>query len=116
MEDDQTQQILERARESRTRNPEGVKGWLVTEHKDWLDKREDRQVDSQTQMVTPHTDIATSGEDNVSLLLQRFGARHKDVAVSMDNETSKTIKVPGTSNNKTTILWLIHLDLSAQTG
>ncbi|KAK4694152.1 hypothetical protein P7C71_g3381, partial [Lecanoromycetidae sp. Uapishka_2] len=32
-------EVLEKAKESRARDPEGIMAWLVSEHKDWLDVR-----------------------------------------------------------------------------
>lgn len=39
---DRSQEVLNRARISRAENPQGIRGWRVTEHPDWLEvKRED---------------------------------------------------------------------------
>ena len=38
VKDSASQEILQRARESKEANDEGVVGWLVAQHEDWLDK------------------------------------------------------------------------------
>ncbi|RFU24033.1 hypothetical protein B7463_g12303, partial [Scytalidium lignicola] len=36
MSDEESQRILEHAKQSRAANPDGIKPWLVTDHSDWL--------------------------------------------------------------------------------
>jgi hypothetical protein len=39
MGSDRSQEVLNRARISRAENPQGIRGWRVTEHPDWLEVR-----------------------------------------------------------------------------
>ena len=56
IEGDQSQEVLKKAKRSRSENPEGIRGWLVTEHPDWLEvKSEDVTQDTGTEHE--HTSI-----------------------------------------------------------
>lgn len=46
VEGDRSQEMLKKAKRSRAENPEGIRGWMVTEHPDWLEvKSEDVTLD-----------------------------------------------------------------------
>lgn len=49
IEGDRSQEVLKKAKRRRSENPEGIRGWLVTEHPDWLEmKFEDMTLDPGT--------------------------------------------------------------------
>lgn len=41
--EDQSREVLDRAKESRAENKDGIKGWMVTQHADWLDHPSQKQ-------------------------------------------------------------------------
>lgn len=46
IEGDRSQEVLKKAKRRRSENPEGIRGWLVNEHPDWLEvKSEDETLD-----------------------------------------------------------------------
>lgn len=46
IEGDRSQEVLKKAKRSRAEHPEGIRGWMVTEHPDWLEvKSEDVTLD-----------------------------------------------------------------------
>ena len=93
VEDSRTREVMAEARKSRTRNGEGIAGWKVTEHDDWLDiKQEDGNdgVDNEDEGTAEAGD-GPSVKD-VNLALDRFRSAHVGVEASL-NEDSRTVTV-----------------------
>lgn len=84
---------MEKARESRAENSEGITVWQVAEHEDWLDVKQedgDNDVDKEEgNMADPNSG---SSIHDVNAALDRFRSAHKDVEVSL-NEESRTVTV-----------------------
>ena len=60
IESDRSQEVLNKAKRSRAENPEGIKGWLVNEHPDWLEvKSEDVTLDPMTGDETTSATVET---------------------------------------------------------
>lgn len=53
IEGDRSQEVLKKAKRSRAEHPEGISGWMVNEHPDWLEvKSEDATLDPVAGNVT----------------------------------------------------------------
>ena len=88
LEDSRTKEVMENAKQSRRENSEGIIGWQVTEHEDWLDvKQEDGNDDADKE----EGDNADAGDDaslsNVTAALDKFRSTHVGVDVSMDKDS-----------------------------
>lgn len=60
IESDRSQEVFKKAKRSRAENPEGIRGWLVNEHPDWLEvKSEDVTVDLMTGNETTSAAVET---------------------------------------------------------
>ena len=94
MEDSRTKEVLERAKESKARNAEDITNWLVTEHKDWLDVKDDQLGDALD--LGGDVGAAVSGAEitveGMQSILEKFRESHLGVEVSLE-ESSRTIKV-----------------------
>ena len=93
VEDDKTKEVMEKARQSRMENGEGITGWQVTEHEDWLDAK---KVDGTEDMDHEDRDLAetedSSSMNDVNAALDKFRSTHMGVEVSLD-EDSRTMTV-----------------------
>ena len=94
VQDSRGQSIFARAIESRTKNEEGVTGWLVTQHPDWLD----RAVEDGVKKLNLAEDQTNDGSrrnfssEDVTSALDSFRETHPLVEVLVENE-AKSIKV-----------------------
>lgn len=93
VEDSRTKEIMEKAKGSRAENSEGITGWQVAEHEDWLDIiREDGSHDA----VKEEGNIADAGGgssvNDVNAALGTFRSAHMGVEVLLD-EGSKMVTV-----------------------
>ena len=93
VEDSKTREVIEKARERRTENGEGITGWQVAEHEDWLDvKQEGHNEDiNQDAEVVADASESSSGKD-MTAALERFRSTHVGLEASLDEE-STNIKV-----------------------
>ena len=88
LEDSRTREVMENAKQSRKENSEGIIGWQVKEHEDWLDvKQEDGNDDGDRE----EGNNADAGDDaslnNVTATLDKFRSTHVGVDVSMDKDS-----------------------------
>lgn len=95
MEDKRSQEVLKKAKESRTKSTEGITGWLVTEHEDWLevhseDLHEDIAAEEEVEEVSGVA-LEVNVED-LRMALTKFGDIYPVIEASLD-ENSMTIKV-----------------------
>ena len=95
IEDSKSKEALNKAKESRVNDAEGITAWRVSEHADWLDiKKEAAAEDFQTD--TNNEDLDTgAGDLTVEVMqatLEKFKASHTDIEADLDGET-RTIKV-----------------------
>ena len=93
VEDSRTKEIMEKAKDSRTKNGEGITSWKVTEHEDWLDvKQEDGNghVDKEEEAAAEAGDGPSVKDVNATL--EKFRSAHAGVEASLD-EDERTVTV-----------------------
>ena len=59
IEGDRSQEVLKKARSSRAENPDGIRGWKVTEHPDWLEVKTEEMA---RHPVAPFENTSVKGE------------------------------------------------------
>lgn len=97
MKDQRSKDVMEKAKKSRAKDGENIRNWLVTEHEDWLDVKQDGASedaeldgnDSDTKMLTAET-----ANGDIRNLLEKFRESHPSIEASLE-DTTKTIKVCG---------------------
>lgn len=92
VEDSKTKEVMETAKESRMNNSEGITGWKVTEHEDWLDVKRDDRSDVADQEEEGAEAGDAPGVKDVNVALGKFRSGHLGVEASLD-EDSSTITV-----------------------
>lgn len=96
MEDSGTKEVMERAKESRTENGEGITGWKVIEHEDWLDvKQEDGNddVDKEEEGTAEAGDAL--GLKDVNEALDKFRSAHVGLEASLiEDSRMVTLHLP----------------------
>ncbi len=93
VEDSRTREVIEKAKESRTKNGEGITGWKVTEHEDWLDVNQgdgNDDVDDEEEGTAEAGDGPSAKDLNAAL--DKFRSAHAGVEASL-NEESRTMTV-----------------------
>ena len=93
VDDSKTKEVMEKARQSRMNNGEGITGWKVTEHQDWLNVRQEEGSDEADKEAEA---TAEAGDEisvkDVNAALDDFRSGHLGVETSLD-EDSRTITV-----------------------
>ena len=93
VEDSRTREVIEKAKESRAKNGEGITGWKVTEHDDWLDVK---QGDGNDDIDDEEEGTAVAGDGpsakDLNAALDKFRSAHAGVEASL-NEESRTMTV-----------------------
>ena len=88
LEDSRTKEVMENAKQSRKEDSEGIIGWQVAEHEDWLDVK---QEDGNDDVDKEEGDTADAGDDanlsNVAAALDKFRSTHVGIDVSMDKDS-----------------------------
>lgn len=96
VEDASTKEVMDKAKESRMKDGEGITGWKVTEHEDWLNpKQEDDSNKSDGDEIDEEGIVETGDGPNaedMSSLLEKFRSAHAGVEASLD-EDSRTVTV-----------------------
>ena len=92
--DSRSQQVFVRANESRSKNEEGITGWLVTQHPDWLDRAVEEGVKELKIEEDQKNDEGRSKSslEDVIPVLHKFREEHPLVEVLVENE-AKSIEV-----------------------
>ena len=92
VEDGKTKKVLEKAKQSMEKNGEGITGWKVTEHEDWLDVKGDGNDDvDEDEEITAEVGDGSSME-STNMALDRFRSVHAGIEASLD-ESSRTVTV-----------------------
>ena len=92
MENSQSQEVLQRAKDSRAAEPDGIRPWIVNEHPDWLEVRSlEAESETLTQGIN-HGSLDQTGQDP-STILDKFKADHPALDVKFQDGGSKIIEV-----------------------
>ena len=92
MENSQSQEVLQRAKDSRAAEPDGIRPWMVNEHPDWL---EVRSLDVESETLAHginHGGLEQAGQDP-STILDKFKSDHPGLDVNFQEGSSKIIEV-----------------------
>lgn len=95
MKDERSKDVMEKAKKSRAKDGENIRTWLVTEHEDWLDVKQDGSSegaeldgnDLDTKMFA-----AENNNGDIRNALEKFKESHPGIEASLEDAT-KTIKV-----------------------
>lgn len=94
MEDSRNRGILDRAKESRAESSEGITGWKVTEHKDWLDvQREASPKGSADELEEDSSHVNVSKEEDLRAALKKFEGNHAGIETSLVTDGANTMEV-----------------------
>lgn len=86
--------MLERAKESRAQDPNGISAWLVAEHADWLDVKKENisddveMVGDEEEIKAPRTNEKT---EDMKATLDKFEKSHKDILTVFKPEMNSMI-------------------------
>lgn len=93
MDDSKTKEVMEKAKQSWMNNGEGITGWKVTEHEDWLNVRQEEGSDEADKEEEAAAEASDEGSvKDVNAALDKFRSGHLGVEASLDEE-SRTITV-----------------------
>lgn len=89
LEDSKTQEVMEKAKERRMENSEGITSWQVSEHENWLDVKQDGNddVDKEEEGTAEAGDC--SDMKDVNAALDKFRSSHAAVEASLDEDSRK---------------------------
>lgn len=94
LESEKTRDLLELAKKNRAEHPEGITGWMVTQHEDWLDVQGEGPL---TISVPEETETLTAegvyNEETIRKILDNFQNSHIGIETSFINNDFKNIKV-----------------------
>ncbi len=87
IQDQDSQQVLLRARESKAKNADGIQNWLVSQHADWLDVplvrgAKELKIEEEEKESTP-VEIAN---DYVSSVVQAFKELNTSPEINVNEE------------------------------
>lgn len=86
-EDTRSKEALGRAKDSRTNNNENVRGWLVTEHDDWLDVNKESSSNEAIKEEAKTEIIARPAGSDVEIVdaaLAQLRESHPGVTASLE--------------------------------
>ena len=93
MEDSNSKEVLEKARESYSRSGDDMRNWLVTEHADWLDVKGDNEDDGvklEEKEVEVKKSVLQEDAEDVKSILEAFKEAHPNLDISMDEASGET--------------------------
>lgn len=95
MENPSSQEILRRAKEDRTSDPEDITPWIVTEHPDWLEVRKtniESTLPAQSQELRIVGDGSNPAVQEPLAVVERFKAQHHGIEINF-KDYPRTIEV-----------------------
>ena len=95
IEDSQYQDLLQKVKDGAAAEPDGITPWMVTEHADWLERREliaDGDMSDHRKPPDGEEAVDRVGEDP-SNVVNLFRTDHPDIDVRFRDGDSKTIEV-----------------------
>lgn len=93
-ESEKTQKLFDEAKASRVENPDGITGWMVTQHEDWLDVQKEKS--SQDCILSGKKNSSLGNEFNEEItreILDKFKKDHNGIEASFADESFRRIKV-----------------------
>lgn len=94
LESEKTRDLLELAKKNRAENPEGITGWMVTQHEDWLDVQGEGpliiSVPEETETLTAE---GVYNEETIRKILANFQNSHIGIETSFTKNDFNNIKV-----------------------
>lgn len=95
MDQKKNKEVLEQAKESRAKDAEGITGWIVSAHGDWLDMKKEEGIDD-LEIDGEGKNTATSAMDtnpeDMQGIVEKFKESHPGIEASFDAD-SNTVKV-----------------------
>ncbi|KAL2048668.1 hypothetical protein N7G274_000580 [Stereocaulon virgatum] len=95
MDQKKSKEVLEKAKESRAKDAEGITGWIVSAHGDWLDMKKEEDSDDP-EIDGEGKDTAVSAMDtnpeDMQAVVEKFKESHPGIEASFDTDF-KTVKV-----------------------
>ena len=94
MEDHRNRGILDRAKESRAESSEGITGWKVTEHKNWLDvPKEASPKESADKSEEDNSQVNGSKEEDLRAALKKLEGNSAGIETSLATDGSNVMEV-----------------------
>ena len=88
VEDSKTRDVMEKAKQSRMENGEGITGWQVTEHEDWLDVKQQDENDDKDKEENVTADVGDGASTkDVNAALDRLRVAHAGVEASLAEDS-----------------------------
>lgn len=95
MEQKKSKEVLEKARDSRAKDAEGITGWIVSAYEDWLDVKNEEDSDS-FEMAEDGEDTTGSTADvkseDMQAAVEEFKESHPGIEALFDVD-ARTINV-----------------------
>ena len=93
MEDARSKAAIAKAAESKVKNPEEIKAWMVDEHEDWLEvKRDDVSEDFGRDRDGEQVAETGARVEDMRVVLDQFREAHPSIETSIEEDT-KILKV-----------------------
>ena len=95
MEQKKSKEVLEKARESRAKDAEGITGWIVSAHEDWLDVKNGEDSDDFEMAVDGEDTTGSTADvelEDMRAAVEKFKESHPDIEASFD-VAARTIEV-----------------------
>lgn len=96
MQEPGSQETLQKAKNSRAIDPEGIRPWMVTEHTDWLEVRDLRlnaNVVKRDNSQLNGENIPFPSLSEISSALEKFKSAHPDIKVKDLDSNRKSFEV-----------------------
>ena len=82
MGDERSKEVLEHAKQSKEGDEEGIEGWRITEHGDWLDVKKEEAQDVEMREDEPiEEQAADGGGEDPMKVMKKFKEGHPGIEV-----------------------------------
>ena len=85
MSDEQAKEIFGQVRKSKEADGEGIEGWKVTEHEDWLDVRKEVKAEELASDVEEPQRVDGGRPEDREKIIESFRATHSGVEVDLSD-------------------------------
>ena len=95
MRDERAKEVFEQVKKSREADGEGIEGWRVTEHEDWLDVKTEVKVEELgSDIEEPEQTVGDQPEDR-GKIVESFRVAHPGIEVNLADVIMVGILVRG---------------------